>query len=411
MDFDRLVQDERAILDDPYPSYEKLRRRAAVHRSAMFGGSWVVPRYQDVYLLLREPRLSAVRSDALVAQLPQEDQERAQEFASLFSRWMWFFDGKDHQRIRRALSPFFGRDAVSKLRGFIQAAVDELLLRTDNSDDWDFITDFARPLPALVIARMLGVPPDDRDRLVGWSDDIADFFGNVFGTPEMAYRAQDGIIELSRYFTDFVARKRRHRDDGLVSSLAHEKEEGLAMSDEEIVSQCAMLMFAGHETTRNLLGNGMVTFLQRPHAIEQFLDPGTEPRAVVDELLRFDSPVQIASRVVGKQFECHGHRFAVGELVLFLLGSANRDPAEFNEPDKLILDRKPNRHVSFGSGPRFCLGAQLAHLEAEIAFKTIFRRMPDLRANLAAAKRANNFGFRGFASLPVVRRTKARMAG
>lgn len=388
------------FIDNPYPRYRQLLAGGPIHHIDLFGGAWAFPRHADVTALLRDPRLSARRSSALVDQFPEEEREEFGEFQRIFSMWMLFFDAPEHTRPRKVLSRAFAPEALRGIGAKIQKVVNELLDATEADGRMDFIRDFAHPLPAVVIAELLGVPAGDRGRFISWSDDIADFFGGTM-THEAARRAQRGLVALTDYFKASVEERRRRPGDDLISVLIQLEEQDCALTEEELCAQCAMLLFAGHETTRNLLGNGLLALLRHPEQLRLLRQDPMLARTAVDEFLRYDSPVQFGTRVAAQDLELYGREVKRGELLILLLGAANHDPLEFEEPHRLDITRKPNRHVSFGYGPHSCVGAYLARLEGEIAFNTLLGRLPEVGFGESPLVRASNFGFRGLKSLPI----------
>jgi cytochrome P450 len=252
-----------------------------------------------------------------------------------------------------------------------------------------------------VIAEMLGVPKDDHSKFNSWSDDIADFFGNAQATVELAQRAQDGLIALTEYFRVLLPERRRSRGKDLISLLIRVEEEGDVLTEEELLAQCTLLLVAGHETTRNLLGNGLLALLRNPDQIALIKNNPALISSAVRELARYDSPVQFAGRTVTEDFEWHGQQIRKGQTVVLLLGSANHDQNKFKDPEKLDVTRNQPVPLSFGHGPHFCIGATLASLEAEIAFSTLLERKPELKLISGKAAWRPNFSFRGLSSLPL----------
>ncbi|HEX8186283.1 MAG TPA: cytochrome P450 [Blastocatellia bacterium] len=389
------------FLDNPYPSYQEMRDCGPIHQLEMLGGAWAFPRHAEVASLLMCQSLSARRSDVLVDQFAEDVREELSEFKRLFSMWMLFFDPPEHTRARKAMLRGFVPEALNGIRAKIQVIVNELIDAVEPGGRMDVIADFAHPLPALVIAEFLGVPVEDRDRFIRWSDDIAEFFGSSAATPGMARKAQRSLVELMGYFRQVIPRRRTVPGDDLLSVLIHLKDQDETLTEEELYAQCAMLLFAGHETTRNLIGNGLLALLNHPKQLKLLAQNPSLAGTAVDEFLRYDSPVQFGTRLAKDDMELHGRKIAKGQLVILLLGSANRDQAEFRCPDLLDITRKPNRHVSFGYGPHMCMGASLAHIEGEIAFNTLLRRMPAMRLETTRPEWSDNFGFRGLKSLGI----------
>ncbi len=396
---------DASFVADPYPAYKQLLASGPIHRFEMLGGAWAFPRHSDVTALLKDPRLSARRSAALINQFPAEARAEFAEFERLFSMWMLFYDPPEHTRPRRSISRGFGLEFLNRVRAKVQAVVDELLDAVEYKGCMEAISEFASPLPAIVIGELMGVPREERSRFVTWSAEIAEFFGSSSPTLEMARRAQRSLIELNRYLASIANARRGHPGDDLISILLSDQQ--CTLREEELHAQCAMLLFAGHETTRNLIGNGLLALLQNPDQERLLRYNPCLARTAVDEFLRYDSPVQIGTRLAKQDLELYGNTIRSGDLIIFLLGAANRDPQEFLNPDELDITRDPNRHVSFGYGPHMCLGAPLARLEGEIAFHTLLRRFAAIQLTSVGLEWSSNFGFRGLRSLPLSFELKA----
>src|SRR5262249_25142943 len=245
--------------------------------------------------------------------------------------------------------------------------------------EMEFMTEFANPLPVRVIAEMLGIPGEDQREFQIWSDALADFFGNATSSVETGRRAQASLISLTEYFRALLPERREHKGDDLVSLLLRVEEEGDGLSNEELLAQCTLLLVAGHETTRNLLGNGMLALLQHPDQFARLKENPALINFAVREFARFDSPVQFFGRAVTEDFTWHDRAIKKGQTVLLLLGSANHDPEKFSEPEKLDIARDEGMPLSFGHGIHFCIGAALAYAEAEIAFSRLLERASSLR--------------------------------
>ena len=365
----------RELLADPYPSYTRLRVEKPVYWDRRFG--WVVSRYADVVRAVRDPRLSTQRptaEDPIPVHL-QGIADEVREIRQMQSRWLVCSDPPQHTRLRNAVGAVFCPPMVERMRTRIQRVVDELLDAVQNADQMDVIGALAYPLPSTIIAELLGVPIADREVFRRWADDIA--AGSTWTVP-ILLRAHASQQALVAYLSALVAVRRETPRDDLLSSLIAAADDGL-LSEEEVLATCVLLLYVGHETTTNLIGNGTLALLN-DH--DQRLRLQSEPaliQSAVEELLRYDSPVQAAFRRAIVDFELGGQSVRQGDHLLLLLGAANRDPEQFVEPDRLNLGRPENRHVSFGLGPHYCIGASLARLEGQIAIETLFRRFPNLR--------------------------------
>ena len=394
---------DAAFLADPYPAYRALREAGPLHWSEeFFGGAWLLTRHADVEGLLRDPRFSAQRTGGWVNQAAAERGELA-GFQQLFARSLLFLDAPDHGRLRALLQPAFRPEALARLKPRIERIADELIEDLDGAEEFDFIARLARPLPVRVISTILGIEGADRAEVMAWSDDLAAFIGAPEPSHEQARRAQASLLAMTRYFQDQLAAKRAAPGDDLLSELLKARERGEIRDDAELLAQCAMLLFAGHETTRNLLGNGLFALLSHP---EQWAglrqDPAGVPGAV-RELLRYDSPVQYTGRRVTTDLMLHGQRLRRGDLVLALIGSANRDPARHALAEALDITRADPGALSFGSGVHVCLGAALTRLEAEVVLGRLLVRWPDLQLASTQPQWCANPAYRGLAALPLRR--------
>jgi cytochrome P450 len=390
------------FISNPYAIYNFLRTTGPLHWADKFRvGAWLVPRYADIQAALHDTRLSSQRSHNLTAALPKEVQSEFSTFNTIFSKWMLFLDPPHHSRLRKLLNKEFTPNMIQRMRPRIQQAVNTLLDHAAGKSEIEFMSEFANPLPVIVIAEMLGIPSEDQRDFQLWSDALADFFGNSTGTIEGARRAQDSLLSLTEYFRALLPERREHKGDDLVSLLLRVEEEGEVLTGEELLAQCTLLLVAGHETTRNLLGNGMLALLQHPDQLAKLKEnPSLMPLAV-RELARYDSPVQFSGRAVTDDFLWYGKEIKKGQTVLLLLASANRDPEKFHDPERLDISRDEGMPLSFGHGPHFCIGAALAYAEAEIAFTTLLERTPNLRMLDDSPAWRANLSFRGLSRLPL----------
>jgi cytochrome P450 len=297
---------------------------------------------------------------------------------------MVFKDPPDHPRLRRLVSTAFRPRAIAALRPDIEATVDLLIddLVTEAAADPDGVVDltrvFAGPLPAIVIAHMLGVPAEDRDRFRSWSDELSDLVFGATEVPDRRERGQRALTELAAYFGELIEKSRMHPQDNVMGSLIESHDEGDHLSADELISTCTLLLFGGHETTTALITNGMHALLSSPEQKSCLTGGEAEATRGVEELLRFEGPAKFEVRHAADRIELHGKVIEPGQRIFLSVISANRDPAYFAEPDRLDLSRNPNPHLGFGFGAHFCLGATLARTEGRIAMSRLLKRFPDL---------------------------------
>lgn len=404
------------FLNDPYRTYHAMRAKGAIHWSPEFcGGAWLVTGYADVASVLRDPRFSVRRAGGWANSSGADAVDELSEFKRVFARSILFIDAPQHTRLRQAMNPGFKPSALQAMAPKIQTVTDELLdqividaretaFKNGKSVElaqFDFMRCFARPLPALVIAAMLGIDAGDCAQFVAWSDQIADFIGAPTPTMDIARRAQAGLFAMNAYFQDLLPQRRLHPGDDLISQLILAEASGGIITTKELLAQCCTLLFAGHETTRNLLGNGMLALLQHPRQWKLLQQTPSLLPSALKELLRFDSPVQYSGRRLNTDVEMHGQLLKKGDLVIALIGAANRDPSKFNDPERLDIMRNEGSHLSFGYGPHVCIGAALTYLEAEIAVRTLIRRLPGLGLVSTSSSWGGNAVYRSLNELPL----------
>jgi cytochrome P450 len=399
-----------AVRMNPYPFYHELRSRAPVHWDESAGpgqgGTWVLSRHADVMALLRDTRVSAVRLNrqGAVELLPEEYQAAARQVFRAMPHQLLFLDPPDHTRLRGLVSKAFTPRLLEGMRPHIAALVEELLDVVAAAGQMEVITQLAYPLPAIVIAELLGVPPEDRDKFIRWSADFGAFLDGSNLTLEQALQALAGVAEFMDYFGHIIAmRKTRPRED-LLQALLTAREQEDVLSEDELLANLVLLLAAGHGTTTHLIGNGLLALLRHPEQWQRLLDDPRLVTTAIPELLRYDSPVQLTGRRVMQELTLSGQTIAAGEHATVLLGAANRDPAQFPDPDRLDVGRPENRILSFGFGIHFCLGAPLARLEAEIVLAALLRRFPGLRSapgTLEVLQWERSIVFRGLTALPV----------
>lgn len=372
------------FIRDPFPMLARLREEDPVHWSEQMG-AWIVTRHADVREAARDARLSSDRMRPFFEAQPEASRRRLQALESNVSHWAVFIDPPRHTRLRALMSHAFTSRAVERLRASVAARVEELLAPLARKDEFDLVGEFAWLLPAGVIADLLGVPREDIGRLKDWSDELSGFIFSGRHVQAKYERAARGVGEMAEYFARLIEAKRARPDEGLVSALVASTDGGERLAPEELEAMCVLLLFAGHETTTHLIGNGMHALMAHPGAraaLAARRNDAAFVESAVEELLRYDGPSLAQGRVAAEDLEIGGKRIRRNERVFLMLAAANRDPRAFDQPDALRLGRAPNAHVTFGYGIHFCIGAPLARLEGQIAFPRLLERFP--RLELAA---------------------------
>ncbi|HEY8120924.1 MAG TPA: cytochrome P450 [Myxococcota bacterium] len=383
---------------DPYPSYARVREAGGIYRAPF--GMFVASRYDDVVALLRDPRFSADRSQAAPFRLIRWLNRDAPDFLNLIDRNLLNLDGPDHARIRGLVTKAFTPRRVAALRPRIEAIVETLLDEAGERPDFELVRDLAHPLPVIVIAELLGVPLEDRERFRGWSSGVVQIIDPLNAERGLG-RAREAASALAGYFRGMLALRRAEPRDDLLSAMIAAEQDGRVLGEGDLLSLCALLLAAGHETTTNLISNAVLALLRFPDQAERLrAQPSLMPTAV-EEFLRFDSPVQFTDRIAAEDVELGGQRIPRGRPVGLLLAAANHDPAQFAAPHRLDIGRADNRHVAFGGGPHFCLGAPLARLEAELALGALLRRFAKWSGDPSAVAYRRSVLLRGPLALPL----------
>ena len=376
---------------NPYPFYDTLRAHAPV----LFWDTWGVyflTRWEDCNRLLRDSRMG---HGGMGEPPPQQ-----RDLYRMQINWMLFRDPPDHTRLRGLAQRAFTPRMVEQMRAAIQDITDSLLDRVAAKGELDVMADLAYPLPVTVIARLLGVPEADVDTFHAWSDALGRSL-DLTEEEEVYNEASRAAAAFTAFLADLADRRRVEPTDDLLSALVAAEEEGDHLTTDELYATCALLLVAGHETTVNLIGNGTLALLRNPAQLALLRADPSLTRSAVEELLRYDSPVQLTSRIVLAEVDVDGQRIPPGMQLSFMLGAANHDPAVFTDPHTLDIARKPNPHLAFGSGIHYCLGAPLARLEAQIAFDTLLRRFATLALLDDNPPHRDNYLLRGLERLPV----------
>ncbi len=383
------------FLADPYPTYHRLRDEDPVHHSPL--DFWVLTRYEDVAAVLRDPRFI---KEPLVSMVAARFGVTVPPGVGLS---MLDRDPPDHTRLRSLVSKAFTPRVVEGLRPRIQKIVDDLITRAEAVGRMDLIEEFAYPIPVNVICEMLGVPIEDHERFKGWSLDIARGLDSVWLPPESEIPKRSGAARhaIGDYMRGLIAERRASPRGDLLSALIAAEEAGDKLSEDELIATCILLLIAGHETTVNLIGNGTLALLRHPEELRRLRETPGLITSAVEELLRYDGPVQRTARITSTEVTIGGRTIGKGEMVMPFIGAADRDPSQFSDPDRLDLGRTDNRHIAFGWGIHFCLGAPLARIEGQIAIDTLVRRLPRLTLVDDEPEHRQSLTLRGLKALPV----------
>jgi hypothetical protein len=389
------------LRSDPYGVYRELREEAPVFWSEMMQ-VWLLTRYDDVFEALKDHRrYSSERTRATNPLVQQLESYRLSSGPLGTTPTMLSIDPPDHTRMRSLVSKAFTPRQVERVRPHMQAIADGLLDALPEPGSIDVAADFAVPFPIIVIAEMLGIPASDRGRFKAWSTDIAATLSGPFLPQDVLERSVQSSNELADYFRGQIVLRRAEPRDDLLSALCAVEEQGDLLSEDELIATCILLLIAGNETTTNLIGSGMLTLLQHPDERRLLQADLTLLPGAVEEMLRYEPPAQMTSRIAIEEIELRGQRFEPGQVILTVLAAANRDPEVFPEPDRFDVTRHPNRHLAFGHGIHYCLGAPLAVVEARVAFESLLRRMPEPEAAFEAPEWGPSFVLRSLKTLPV----------
>jgi len=359
------------VLAEPYAFYRTLREHSPVHWDP-YMHAWVVTSYAEVITVLMH--CSADRTPA-PDYLDRLGLSLMKPFAEVMLQQMMFMDGTRHARLRDICAAAFTPRKVEELRMEITAIVDGLIDKVISSGRMDLIADFANPLPAIVTAKLLGVPPEDHEQLHAWVIDLAEVLGNFQHHPNRVAEIVQSLEDLSNYVAARMEEQRRRPTGGLIHSLMTAEVSGHRLSDDEVIANTIITLIGGHETTTNLIASGFLTLLRDPEPLQLLRLRPEIIGPAIEELLRFESPVQHTARIASKDMHLGGKTIQKDSRIVAVLAAANRDPNRFSDPDRLDLLRTDNRHLAFGWAAHFCFGAPLARMEGQIAFNTLLRRL------------------------------------
>ena len=385
------------FLKDPFPTLELLREEAPVYYAALNTGKpyWLVTKYEDALMIFKDPRFSKVAPNAGASPTVA---------SKLFSHVMLYMDGQDHTRLRQLIQKAFTPKLIDALRPRIQEITNDLLDQFIANGKMDIISDYALPLPISMIAELLGIPGEDKELFRNWSNIILNVDLKV--SMEERYQMMPGAIAgFTNYLQDIIEKKRANPANDLITSLVNSKEGSDSMNEDELMSTIFLLFAAGYETSVDLIGNGVLALIKNPEQLELLRNDPSLINTAVQEMLRITPPVSMASeRYATEDIELNGSLIQKGDLVHISISSANHDADKFTDPEIFDIQRKDNRHISFGYGAHYCLGASLGVVEAEIAINTLIKRIPEfsLGEDIEQLEFKKNIIMPGLASLPIV---------
>ena len=388
------------VIDDPIPVLTHLQKVDPVHWSQRLNG-WVITGYDDARAILTDEQISADRLTPFYEHQSDAMQKRISELIRYLNTWVAFKDPPEHTRLRTLMNKVFTRAAVRELRPAIERAVGRLLDAMAGRDEVDFIQVFAYPLPAAVIMDMLGLPHEDTESLKDWSNKMQLFIGSATTSSDKYALAERGAIEMAEYFRNIILEREKNLGDDMISKLLTIRQQGDALTEDEVIGTSMLFLFGGHETTTNLLGNGVRAFLANPEQLARLKANPKLIRRAVEEVLRYDGPTGATVRVVKEDHLLHGRTLRKGDRVFVMINAANHDDRIFDNPGTFDIERDPNPHLTFNYGAHFCLGAPLARLEGEVAFMRLFERFPEMRLTAERYRYMDTLVMRGVRSMPV----------
>jgi cytochrome P450 len=390
---------------DPHPTLHRMRAEDPVYWHPLLK-LWILTRYDDIQLIVRDRRFSAERADQFGFGASDAMKEKIEVYTRFIGRWMVFSDPPRHTVMRSLIGKAFTPQVIERLAPLIEALANEMLDVVEGAGEMDVVRDIAFPLPAITIATMLGVPRQDADAFRSWTNDVFVLLGAGVATDEAIEAGYRGVVALEEYFRSLIAARRKEPTEDLLSLLIAAEEQGTVMTEAELVSTCAMLLAAGHETTTHLIGNAVLALLQHPDEMRKLRDNPALIEDAVDEALRYESAASMLSRRALEDVEVGGVLIRAGELAMGMIHAGNHDPAHFEDPDRFDISRKGPRSLGFGHGIHFCIGAALARLEIRIALEAILRRLPGLALATESPERLQSVAIRGLAALPVTFRPR-----
>jgi cytochrome P450 len=390
------------IQADPYSIYAGLRRD---HPVVWNERTWLISRYGDITTLLSDPRMSSARTDQTFAVLPSEVQEEMTPMRTIMTSRMLLSDPPKHTRLKNIVNKAFTPRMIESRRGRIEQICHTFLDRVAGEGRMDVMEDIASPLPGWAIADILGVPADEQGFFTRWARDQVRIYDRAGVSPAdrvaVMRQGQRSMLEMRAYLEGVIDARRVEPRDDLISELIQAESEGDRLSQDELFAMCVALLVGGNNSTAHLIGNAILTLIRHPEARARILADPALIRPAVEEVMRYESPVQATSRIVREDMEFQGQQFKAGQGIVVLFGSANRDPDQFPDPDHFDITRQPNRHLTFAHGPHFCLGASIARTVAQVGILATIQRCADLKLVNKRIEWLEGFAFRGPKSLRV----------
>ena len=385
---------------DPYPTYHRLRSEDPVHKY-LIGGDWFVTRYADIKAVLRSgcirtddrPKLINERSKYL-----KNKEKNLDTLAYTTSKFLFYMNPPDHTRLRGLLVKTFSPVVVEQMCPFIQEIVDELLNKVRPQGNIDIVADLASPLSVKVISKLLGIPKEAQNQLHQWTNVLSRILDPLVSLEEYQ-RMNQATQEIQDYLRSLIHEREKNPQQDLISSLITVQEQSDKLTQKEILAVCTLLFGAGEETTGNTIGNGMLALLNHPKQMEQLKREPTKIQSAVEEIIRYDSAIQMITRIATDDLEIGNQQIKAGEKIVLCLGAANRDPAQFPNPDQLNINREQNQHVAFADNIHYCLGAALARLETKIAINTLIQELPNLKLAMDKLEWRKSIAIRGLKAL------------
>jgi len=392
-----------AAISDPHGYLAELRAQHPVYWDPRYR-SWLITSYRHAAAALRDDRFSSDRIEPYIRKKlsgPDTDPLVRQAF-DVLSGWMVFKEEPSHTRLRRLCALAFTPQSIAALRARAETLCEALLDDVPAQGEFDLIEKVAAPLPSIVIAEMMGVPVEDRPAFEQWTAQVSPLVSTGLDDPTRYGSVAAGMDSLVRYFSGLISRYRDEPADNLISALVRANEDEDVLSEAELMATCTLLLFGGHETTANFIANGVLALLRHPDQLALMRDGAVDIKVALEEFMRYDGPGKTVVRVAREDFEFEGQPIKTGQRVFLILSVANRDPEAFEAPDQLRLDRTPNRHLGFGFGGHFCLGAPLARLETGIAIPRLVKRFPRLELAAGPLKWLPFLGTRGLRELRLI---------